>query len=71
MRCSYCEDKNYKKKYTKPPDCIGGYIDGYWFCKWCLEYGFKNDTSSEKERIRKLSSVAESKNYATKSMLDS
>lgn len=66
MRCSYCEDGEFKENMVKPPDCIGGYINGYWFCQWCLEYGMSDRTDSEKERIELLSEIAEQKSFTRK-----
>lgn len=58
VRCSYCNNK-YKSKFIEIPEFIGGYINGYWFCKDCLEYGFKQKSNSESDRILKLSQFAE------------
>lgn len=57
-RCSYCKDK-YDDNLTETPRFIGGYINGYWFCKNCLEYGFKQKSNSESDRILKLLKLAE------------
>lgn len=52
IRCGHCQDGPYKSSVVHPEsNCqVGGLIDGYWFCGWCLEYGCKDQTDAETER---------------------
>ena len=54
MRCGYCSDGPYKKEHIDIRGGVGGFINGYWFCQWCLEYGMRDKADSEKERYKML-----------------
>jgi len=59
--CGYCEDGPYSREYIGVGDGhIGGIIDGYWFCSWCLELGYGE--YEESERWDKLTEEAKNNN---------
>jgi hypothetical protein len=60
--CSYCREGPYKTELIDEKKGIGGIINGYWFCGWCYKLGMKNCTSTEKERMKKLTKTAENNN---------
>lgn len=62
--CGYCGDGPYKEDYIGLGDGnIGGIINGYWFCGWCIELGYNE--SKEGDRWQKLTEEAK-RNDATK-----
>lgn len=64
IRCSYCENGRYKiNQIHKGEGGIGGLINGYWFCEYCIENGMKGSCSSESERWNKLVETAKNNNY--------
>lgn len=60
--CSYCNDGPYKdESVSKEGSTIGGFINGHWFCGWCYRLGKEEEADSEKDRMRRLTEVAEAK----------
>lgn len=59
--CGYCDDGPYKKDLIGVGDGnIGGVINGYWFCGWCMEYGYSE--YDEPKRWKKLTREAKRRN---------
>lgn len=67
--CSYCSDGPYKEHLIIPPEFIGGYIDDYWFCQQCIEFGLSSSTDNERQRIQRLKKIAE-KNSTSNKIID-